>query len=128
GSQTNMCYKRGVKGGKQIMTIIEIGTEPLGLEHLPGPTQRHPASALASVFLLFPSRSTLLSKPRCSHRYVCRLTISVRLSQYIRQLSNLQPIPLPSGPLLQTASGSNVRKALDRKSTRLNSSHRTISY
>ncbi len=24
-----MCYKRGVKGGKQIMTIIEIGTEPV---------------------------------------------------------------------------------------------------
>src|SRR2546430_17265595 len=107
-----MCYKRGVKGGKQIMTIIEIGTEPLGLERLPGPTQRHPASALASVLLLFPSRSTLHSKPRCSHLYVCRPTISVRLLQYIRQLSNLQPIPLPSGLLIQSASGSNVGKSL----------------
>jgi hypothetical protein len=36
------------------------------------------------------------------------LLVSVRLQLCIRKLSNAQPIPIPSGPLLQTASGSNT--------------------
>jgi len=71
-----MCYKRGVKGGKQIMTIIEIGTEPLDLERLPGPTQRHPASALASVLLLSLAQhaafqTTMLTSLRLLPHYQC---------------------------------------------------------
>jgi hypothetical protein len=45
--------------------------------------------------------------------------ISARPSLYIRQLSNLQPIPIPSEPLLQTASGLNARKALASASCRV---------